>query len=228
MTMDAKQRFSDRALDYAQWRPGYPDEVVTALRLPPEARVADIGSGTGIAAELFQRHGYEVLGVEPNAEMRARARVPLLDGSGEETGLPDAAFDAVVCAQAFHWMDPEPAKREFLRIRKPGGVIAILWNDRLEDVDEFARGLAALIGDRNKVGVWVDLRKLFAGFEVETQVFRHDQRLDWDGLRGRLRSASYVPLEDAGFYAHLRQLFEAQAQEGFIRIFYDCRLTTIR
>lgn len=70
--MDPKERFSDRAADYAQWRPGYPDEVVAALRLPSGARVADIGSGTGIAAELFARHGYEVVGVEPNAEMRAR------------------------------------------------------------------------------------------------------------------------------------------------------------
>lgn len=226
--MDPKERFSDRAADYAQWRPGYPDEVVAALRLPSGARVADIGSGTGIAAELFARHGYEVVGVEPNAEMRARARVPLVDGAGEATGLRDAAFDAVVCAQAFHWMDPERAKREFLRIRKPGGVIAILWNDRLEDVDEFARGLAALIGDRNQVGVWVDLRELFAGFDVETQVFRHDQRLDREGLRGRLRSASYVPLEDPGFFARLRQLFEAHARENRVRIFYDCRVTMIR
>ncbi|MCL4793325.1 MAG: hypothetical protein KJZ84_02120 [Bryobacteraceae bacterium] len=120
------------------------------------------------------------------------------------------------------------AKREFLRIRKPGGVIAILWNDRLEDVDEFARGLAALIGDRNQVGVWVDLRELFAGFDVETQVFRHDQRLDREGLRGRLRSASYVPLEDPGFFARLRQLFEAHARENRVRIFYDCRVTMIR
>lgn len=226
--MDPKERFSDRAADYAQWRPGYPDEVVATLRLPPGARVADIGSGTGIAAELFARHGYEVVGVEPNAEMRARARVPLVDGAGEATGLPDAAFDAVVCAQAFHWMDPERAKREFLGICKPGGVIAILWNDRLEDVDEFARGLAALIGDRNQVGVWVDLRELFAGFDVETQVFRHDQRLDREGLRGRLRSASYVPLEDPGFFARLRQLFEAHARENRVRIFYDCRVTMIR
>lgn len=226
--MDPKERFSDRAADYAQWRPGYPDEVVAALRLPSGARVADIGSGTGIAAELFLRHGHEVVGVEPNAEMRARARVPLVDGAGEATGLPDAAFDAVVCAQAFHWMDPERAKCEFLRIRKPGGVIAILWNHRLEDVDEFARGLAALIGGRSKVGVWEDLRKLFAGFDVETQVFRHDQRLDREGLRGRLRSASYVPLEDPGFFARLRQLFEAHARENRVRIFYDCRVTMIR
>lgn len=222
------ERFTDRAEDYARWRPGYPAGIVAPLNLPAGARIADIGSGTGIAAELFARHGYEVVGVEPNAEMRARARVPMMEGTGEATGLPGAAFDAVVCAQAFHWLDHEAAKREFLRILKPGGVIAILWNDRLENVDAFARGLAGLIAGRNSVGVRPDLRALFQGFIVEEHVCRHAQRLGWEGLVGRLRSASYVPLDDPAFFARLRVLFDKHHRGQHVEIFYDCRVYVIR
>lgn len=228
MTMHPAERFTDRAEDYARWRPGYPAEIVPLLGLPAGARIADIGSGTGIASELFAHHGYEVVGVEPNAEMRARARVPVVEGTGEATGLPGAAFDAVICAQAFHWLDHEAAKREFLRILKPGGVIAIFWNDRLEDVDAFARGLAGLIGGRNQVGARPDMRKLFDGFLVEEHVFRHAQRLGWEGLVGRLRSASYVPLEDPAFFARLRALFDGRQREQHVEIFYDCRVYVIR
>lgn len=226
--MDPKERFSDRARDYAKWRPGYPDAVVDVLGLRAGARVADIGAGTGISAELFARRGFDVVGVEPNAAMRARARVPIVEGTGECTGLPDAAFDAVVCAQAFHWMDHAAAKREFLRIVKPGGVIVFLWNERREDVDEFSRALAALIGGRNRVGERADLKVLFAGFTVEEHVFRHEQRLDWEGLRGRMRSASYVPLADAEFDARLREIFDAHARDGQVTITYDCELSIVR
>lgn len=226
--MHPAERFTDRAEDYARWRPGYPGEAVALLGLPAGARIADIGAGTGIASELFARHGYEVVGVEPNAGMRARARVPMVEGTGEATGLPDAAFDAVICAQAFHWMDHEAAKREFLRILKPGGVIALLWNDRLEDVDAFARGLAGLIAGRNKVGVRPELRELFKGFRIEERVFRHAQRLGWDGLVGRLRSASYVPLGDPAFYQRLRELFDEHQCGQAVEIFYDCRVYVIR
>jgi SAM-dependent methyltransferase len=226
--MHPAERFTDRAEDYARWRPGYPAGIVALLDLPAGARIADIGAGTGIAAELFASHGYDVVGVEPNAEMRARARVPVVDGAGEATGLPGAAFDAVICAQAFHWMDHEAAKREFLRILKPGGVIALLWNDRLEDVDAFARGLAGLIAGRNNVGVRPDLSELFKGYRVEEHVFRHAQSLGWEGLVGRVRSASYVPLDDPAFFARLRELFDEHQREQRAGIWYDCRVYLIR
>src|SRR5258705_13280323 len=72
---DAKQRFSNRVADYVRYRPGYPAEILPLLKtwtnLRVEHTVADIGSGTGLLSKLFLDFGNRVLGVEPNAEMRA-------------------------------------------------------------------------------------------------------------------------------------------------------------
>ncbi|HMN30874.1 MAG TPA: hypothetical protein PKE45_22155, partial [Caldilineaceae bacterium] len=71
---DATQRFSSRVENYVRYRPSYPPAVVETLRqrcgLASSARVADIGSGTGLLSELFLRNGNLVYGDEPNREMR--------------------------------------------------------------------------------------------------------------------------------------------------------------
>jgi SAM-dependent methyltransferase len=64
---DPTKRFSDRAENYAKYRPGYPDEMLKYFRtlLAPPATVADIGSGTGILTRLLLNGGYELYAVEP-------------------------------------------------------------------------------------------------------------------------------------------------------------------
>ena len=61
---DSKERFSNRVADYVRYRPGYPEEVIEALRsecgLRPGHSVADIGSGTGFLSELFLKNGNHV------------------------------------------------------------------------------------------------------------------------------------------------------------------------
>src|SRR5438045_3467049 len=105
-------RFSGLAEVYAKCRPDYPAEAVDFILarcgLAPGARLVDVGSGTGISARLFARRGLEVIGVEPNADMRRQAAAEPLppgvpvpayrDGCGEATGLPDACADAVLAA----------------------------------------------------------------------------------------------------------------------------------
>ncbi|MGH7471190.1 MAG: class I SAM-dependent methyltransferase, partial [Longimicrobiales bacterium] len=109
-----KERFADRVQDYVRYRPRYPRELVPLLQreigLVADWRIADIGSGTGFSAEPFLSNGNHVIGVEPNAEMRAAAEQRLaqwpgftsVHGSAEETGLPDHTIDLVVVGQAFH------------------------------------------------------------------------------------------------------------------------------
>src|SRR5215211_3769159 len=114
---DPTTRFSHRVADYVRTRPGYPTAVLDLLRtetgLTPAAVVADIGSGTGLSAEMFLKNGNAVIGVEPNADMRAAAESLLagypnfcsVTGTAENTALPDASVDLVVAGQAFHWFD---------------------------------------------------------------------------------------------------------------------------
>jgi SAM-dependent methyltransferase len=140
--MDSTQRFSNRVDNYVKYRPGYPRDVLRFLSetkgFNPTWTVADIGSGTGISTSLFLDNGNTVYAVEPNAPMRNKAEELLgsrpgfisIDGKAENTGLPASAVDLIIAGQAFHWFDPIPAKKEFIRILRPGGAIALMWNER--------------------------------------------------------------------------------------------------
>src|SRR5690606_36647496 len=110
---------------------GYPPALIDAILggLDAPIRAADVGAGTGISARALAQRGVEVVAVEPNAAMRAAAaphpRVTWREGTADDTGLPDGAVDLVLVAQAFHWFDPPGALREFHRILRPGGRLAI-------------------------------------------------------------------------------------------------------
>src|SRR5262245_64739900 len=100
--LDPLGRFTGLADLYAKYRPDYPAEAIdfiqTRCGLGPGALLVDVGSGTGISARLFAGRGVRVIGIEPNADMRARAEAEPLppelplpvyrDGQAEVTGLP--------------------------------------------------------------------------------------------------------------------------------------------
>lgn len=203
------ERFSDRAGDYARFRPTYPAEAIDAVLagLPDPGRLAaaDVGAGTGISSRLLADRGVRVVAVEPNASMRAAAAPhPLVawrDGTAEATGLPDASEDLILCAQAFHWFEPEAALAEFRRILVPGGRVALLWNERDEShpaTAEYSRAIRESCNDDPAAKRHVRPEALFSSplfRDARTLAFSHVQRLDADGLVGRAVSASYVPKE---------------------------------
>ena len=97
--------------------------------LSADSSVADVGSGTGLLAELFLKARNRVLGIEPNREMREAGeqllpgyeRFVSSDAIAEVTTLPDHNVDFVTAGQAFHWFDRERVSVEFARIlRSPG------------------------------------------------------------------------------------------------------------
>src|SRR5690606_34163131 len=126
--------FTSRAESYRRHRPGYPDAAIEALLALAPKRVADIGAGTGISCLPFLERGLEVVAVEPNAAMRAAGiehhALRWVDGSAENTGLSDASVDLVTCFQSFHWFEPTAAMPELVRILRPGGALAAVWNER--------------------------------------------------------------------------------------------------
>src|SRR5215475_11491376 len=125
---DVTQRFSSRVDNYIKYRPGYPNEIIETLRsecgLNADSIIADIGSGTGILAEMFLRNGNQVYGVEPNREMREAGERSLKDypcfhsvaARSEETTLPDHSVDFITAGQSFHWFDREKTRAEFARV----------------------------------------------------------------------------------------------------------------
>ena len=120
---------------YARARPGYPDATLDWL-LPDGARdVVDLAAGAGALTRSLVARGLSVTAVEPSPTMRselARAvpGVPVLDGTAETLPVADDSADAVLCAQAWHWVDPAAAGPEVARVLRPGGVLGLLWNSR--------------------------------------------------------------------------------------------------
>jgi SAM-dependent methyltransferase len=151
--------FTDVAEQYELGRPGYPPEVVATvaerLGLARGARVADVGAGTGKLTRALLAAGLDVVAVEPLGGLRGRLRAELpgieaVDAAAEVLPFPDAALDAVVCANAFHWFDAPRAVAEFARVIRPGGGLALLWHDGVEDDSSAAWSaeLQRVIGDR--------------------------------------------------------------------------------
>ncbi|MGY3884711.1 class I SAM-dependent methyltransferase [Aeromonas aquatica] len=240
--MDSTQRFSVRVEAYVKYRPGYPtamlDFLVRELGMGPHAVVADIGAGTGILTALLAPRVSKLWAVEPNAEMRGAAvrllagadHIHWLSGSAEQTGVPTGALDLVTVAQAFHWFDRTAFKAECRRLLKPGGRVALIWNDRLTDTEflqAYEAGLRAYSGDYEEVNHRNLGEADFDAFFEEYRLDRFDncQLFDLDGVLGRLNSSSYAPVIGTPAYERLtaliRREFERCAVNGQIAFNYQ-------
>jgi ubiquinone/menaquinone biosynthesis C-methylase UbiE len=120
-------------------------------------------------------------------------------GTAENTGLPDDSVDFVIAAQAFHWFDRERARAEFERILKNKGYLALMWNQRQLDTTaflvEYEKFLLKYAKDYTHVRhEKIDEEVLAAFFAKHSRkTFDNEQVFDFDGLKGRMLSASYMP-----------------------------------
>ena len=174
-----------------------------------------------------------------------------VNGTAEATTLPDSSVDIVTAGQAFHWFKPEPTKSEFRRILKPGGWVALVWNMRQLDSTPFLREYEQFILEHavdyrevrherihgplpdsparsaepsDKAKMAGELLNFFdGGFQHAS--FDNVQVFDFEGLKGRLFSSSYMPAEDSiegeRIAKELRMLFDKHSEDGRIKVFYD-------
>ncbi len=126
------ESFGTDAARYDRARPRYPEALIDRIVTDaPGPDVLDVGCGTGIAARQLQAAGCSVLGVEPDERMAERAR---RSGTATEVSTFEAwdpagrQFDAVVAAQAWHWVDPVAGAAQAARVLRPGGRLAVFWN----------------------------------------------------------------------------------------------------
>jgi SAM-dependent methyltransferase len=131
--------FGVAAEAYERGRPPYPSEAIDWLLPEHATRVLDLGAGTGKLTRQLRERGLEVIAVEPSAGMRDQLRravpgVPVLGGKAEQLPLATGSVDAILVAQAWHWVEPELAVPEAARVLTPGGRLGLLWNRRVEGV----------------------------------------------------------------------------------------------
>ena len=245
--MEPVTRFSNRAENYAKYRPGYPADVLALLksecRLTEASAVADVGSGTGILSELFLKNGNLVFAIEPNAPMRQFAERDLktfpkfvsIEATAEATTLEPGSVDFITAGQAFHWFDRKTAKREFRRILKAEGWVVLIWNERRLDASPFLRDYESLLlrhgKDYEKIrheNVGSEIPEFYAPETVKLKSVENIQRFDFESLKGRTCSASYTPEPgDSSFelmISELEEIFNARQSNGIVDFEYNTRI----
>jgi len=248
LAQDPTVRFSDRARAYASGRPGYPpriaDHLARELDLAPGAVIVDLGSGTGLSSRIFLQAGFRVIGVEPNARMRALAEQALagepgfrsVGGTAQATTLEDDCADCVIAAQAFHWFDLEATRAEALRILRGPPRAALIWNVRRTQESDFSRGYERLLLEfggeypriRERHTNEVSIGAFFGGPHWRLSEFEHATELDFELLAARVDSTSYLPgpheSRHAPMMQALRGLFDATQRNGRVVMQYDARV----
>lgn len=215
--------FGNAAADYERGRPGWPDEIAAVGGLPTGAHVLDLGAGTGKLTRVLARRFGEVTAVEPSDEMRELiSGVEALRGSAEAIPLADESVDGVFCGNCFHWFDWPRALVEIERVLRPRGALVLGFHDDGGEVDppypeeakdafrRYRRPGVEGGGAIYKSGAW---REPFASTSFEplrVEVFRHDERIDRDGMISLALSQSVIAIlpesERVALAAELRSI----------------------
>lgn len=245
--MKNTERFSNRVTNYVRYRPRYPKEIIPFLEdkigLNSKWIIADVGSGTGISSELFLENDNKVYAVEPNLEMRNAAEELFknnknfisINGTAEATSLYNGSIDLIIVGQAFHWFDKKKSKVEFQRIAGRDAYLMLMWNDRyLESsfqqayetlLEEFAVNYADVNYRNMDESI---IRDFFDPEEFSRQTFKNTQFFNFEGLKGRLLSSSYAPLEHDKNYnpmlEKLKKIFEKYSVDSLVKFEYRCNI----
>ena len=189
--------FGAAAALYERARPSYPPDALDWLLPAGSPDVLDLGAGTGKLTRLIAERGLHVEAVDPSAQMLAELQhvlpdVPRHVGTAERIPVPDASFDVVLVAQAWHWVDVPRAAAEVARVLRPDGQLGLIWNDRDERVD-WVREISALTAGGAARGMAVDNPVIGPPFgQIEYFVTEWSVPLTPAGLIDLFASRSYV------------------------------------
>ncbi|HEX4627752.1 MAG TPA: class I SAM-dependent methyltransferase [Gemmatimonadales bacterium] len=203
------------AAAYQRGRPPYPAEAIDWLLAGGARRVLDLGAGTGKLTRQLCDRGLHVVAVEPSAGMREQLALVapearLLAGAAEQIPLDDRSVDAVLVAQAWHWIDATRAVPEVARVLAPGGRLGLLWNIR-DDSHDWVGELTRIMhrhGDDDNDDPHPLVGPPFGPIERRDVAWRY--RLAPEALLDMVASRSYVitlpPADRAAVLAEVRHL----------------------
>lgn len=227
--------------DYDAARPTYPEALFDAL--PPLAgtRVLELGAGTGLQTPGLLARGAGVVSTDrgPNMLGRLHAKhpaVPVAVARAEQLPFADGAFDGVCGAQMWHWVDAAVAALEVARVLRPGGWLALWWNDvaaqgqswyeaQQDRLEAAGTGYRRSYRDNDDVA---GLRGTFRSVQEWSGAW--SRTLDWPTYERWLRSKSYVDaLPDVpGFLAAERESLARAFPDGRIVEPFTVRLVLAR
>lgn len=246
-TWAEQRQFDGKATQYALYRPDYPEGLIEfvirkAGLEPGQSVVADVGAGTGKFAKALLDRRIKVIAIEPNDDMRTCADALFsgnpdwlsIRGTAERSTLADGQVDAIVCADAFHWVEPIAGKAEFLRILKTDGSVFLIWNQptadnpwlpALNDLNQ--RLCSSSRNERLWIGKKQQAANLFGsdGYKKKTFTKIFDQT--YESFEGGMLSASFTPRPGDAHYEEylngLQTLFDQHSQNGFLHTIFESR-----
>jgi SAM-dependent methyltransferase len=148
MALEKRMTFNEVAELYDKIRPQYPpalfSDLIELSGVEPKGRILEIGAGTGIATLPLAERGYEIVAIEPGADLAAVARrklsgfsnVTIAIDSFEDWTLPPEPFDLVLSATAFHWVDPVVRYEKAARALRADGALAVFGYHHVAGGDE--------------------------------------------------------------------------------------------
>lgn len=221
MKAPIKPDYSRKADDYAACRPPYADaafdDLATVTGMNASWVVADIAAGTGNVTRHLLPRVARVIAIEPEEAMRrhlAKVVAPYpasttLEATAEATTLPDHSVDLITVGQAVHWFDHPRACREFARILKPDGWVALIWNSFGANPDP-------------------DVCRVFGEATCRHFLYPRSIQEDWARFIGGVRSQGQTPNvgdpDYAWFEQQQRAIFDRQAVNGLITVAFTTQL----
>ena len=217
-------KFNGMSEQYSKYRPTYPDASIDYILNTTKKNlesIADIGAWTWKLSKLFLERWFSVYVIEPNEEMLKQASKELKNiewfypilATAEKTTLFDKSMDLIVVWQAFHRFDSELFKKEWKRILKKDGRVALLYNNWDKDseltqkIDQLSKKYCPLYKGSSW---WLSNQELvFKQFfnTYEKVVFPNNYSLTLDNFLWLNFSASYAPKKwDENYKIYLDEL----------------------
>jgi len=132
---DTVSTFYDPIVAETFWPRHLQRRLLADLQLGPEARVLDVGCGTGVTCELLADCAGRVDAIDISAPQLRRtdgeSTVRFVRGDAHQLPYPAETFDAVVSIGAIlYFEEPTTALAEAQRVTRPGGSLLVAGFDR--------------------------------------------------------------------------------------------------
>ena len=216
---DSKKFYNGKQEDYSKYRPTYPTSLFEFLYKEYSLKnktITELGAGTGKFSKIISSYCKQVYYVEPNVDMINKGKeyckgcknIVYINKSAEKTELPENSTDIAFAVQSFHWFDQIKLKKEVSKLLKPDGFFAIVWNDWVDDNNEFSKEYfkyintwnTKLTGKKYQHKNIDDRKNFFINGEYKTYTFIHSKDYSLDMLIGLSKSLSYAPKQGSEFY----------------------------
>jgi predicted TPR repeat methyltransferase len=159
---DVAKYYDDWASDYdgtlSDWRYEAPEQVASILRakLSPKMAILDVGCGTGLSGKALLAAGFITIdgvdvsrrSLEIASKTDAYRTVRAIDLQELPLPIPDDHYDGIACVGVLTYLtDGISTFREFSRVVRPGGFVAVTQRSDLFAEREFPSVLEGLLNE---------------------------------------------------------------------------------